>query len=263
MNGPTNFGDACIFPNVAAISQMIQKDALALIIYDEQGRLPIHRCVYHDNANVNLNALILIQGLSKATLKKFKRSKVEGIDVRLEECEVCFLEARSKNIRDYPGGPLPPLHVAAMAGAVQNVNTLLELGANVHSVAMEQGVVGVTSLMGALNHGQMRQMFPNGMGVSWYDQETRALDTARLLEHAGIDINAIDATGRSAITAAAASGMPRVVAALAKMGAEVNNRETGEGYDFFVGKSSHPALANGKVGKGYSPLIAAIKYTGT
>ena len=92
MNGPTNFGDACIFPNVAAISQMIQKDALALIIYDEQGRLPIHRCVYHDNANVNLNALILIKGLSKANLKKFKRSKVEGIDVRLEECEVSFRE---------------------------------------------------------------------------------------------------------------------------------------------------------------------------
>ena len=228
--GPTNFGDACIFPNVAAISQMIQKDALALIIYDEQGRLPIHRCVYHDSANVNLNALIWIQGLSKATLKKFKRSKVEGI--KLEDGKVCFLEARSKNIRDYPGGPLPPLHVAAMAGAVQNVNTLLELGANVHSVAMEQGVVGVTSLMGALNHGQMRQMFPNGMGVSWYDQETRALDTARLLEHAGIDINAIDATGRSAITAAAESGMPRVVAALAELGAEVKNRETGEGYDF-------------------------------
>ena len=250
MNGPTNFGDACIFPNVATISQMIQKDALALIIYDEQGRLPIHRCVYHDNANVNLNALILIKGLSKATLKKLKRSKVEGIDVRLEECEVSFLEARSKNIRDYPGGPLPPLHVAAMACAVQNVTTLLELGANVHSTVMENGVLGITPLYGALNHGQMRQQYPSGPGnMSWYDQETRALDTARVLEHGGIDINAKDASGRSAITAAAESGMPRIVAALAILGAEINNRDTGKGYGFDAAKS----------GKGFSPLIAAIQ----
>ena len=44
--------------------------------------------------------------------------------------------------------------------------------------------------------------------------------------------------------------MPRIVAALAKMGAEVNNRDSGEGY------AVHAAA---KVGKGFSPLIAAIE----
>jgi ankyrin repeat protein len=254
MNGSTHLGDACIVPdNVSTIKQMILDDPLALITFDTTGRLPIHRCVYHDKANANLNALILIKSLSKTTLKKFKQSKVKGIDVRMKELEVSFLEARSKYIEGHPGGPLPPLHVAAMAGAVQNVNTLLKLGANVHSTAMENGVLGITPLFGALNHYEMRKMYPNGcqfLGLSWYDQETRALDTARVLEHAGIDINAKDGTGRSAITAAAESGMPRIVAALAKMGAEVNNRDSGEGY------AAHAAA---KVGKGFSPLIAAIE----
>ena len=77
---------------------MILDDPLALITFDTTGRLPIHRCVYHDKANANLNALILIKGLSKTTLTKFKQSKVRGIDVRMKELEVSFLEARSKYI---------------------------------------------------------------------------------------------------------------------------------------------------------------------
>ena len=268
----TQLGDACIVPdNLSTIKHMIHADPLALITFDPIGRLPIHRCVYHDKANTNMSLLILVKGLSKATLKKFKQSKVEGIDVRMKECEVSFLEARSKRKDGYAGGPLPPLHVAAMAGAVQNVKTLLKLGANVHSTAMENGVRGITPLYGALNHGSMRKMCPNGVGfVSWYDQETRALAIARMLEHAGIDINATDETGRSAITAAAESGMPRIVAALAEMGAEVNNRDAGssEGYfrdgNFYgtsVGSCKNgAALATAaQVGKGFSPLIAAIE----
>ena len=79
---------------------MILDDPLALITFDttvlETASNSSLR--YHDKANANLNALILIKGLSKTTLTKFKQSKVRGIDVRMKELEVSFLEARSKYI---------------------------------------------------------------------------------------------------------------------------------------------------------------------
>ena len=264
-------GNLAVDPNaLPTLTQMIQKNPLILIEYDPVGRLPIHRASHYETACTTMEYISVIKGVSRKHIKKFLKSKIDGLVVNQKKGEVSFLEARSDPRKT--GKHYTPLFVAATSGAVQNVKCLIRLGANVnvtvvshqlsgftiiHQLCLEQNKLPMKSLPQDCNLEIMKMFATNsnhtitGDEMSFGTEET-VVQIMSLLVEGGADVNARDAKGRTAMSDAAVGGHINMVLALANLGADVNNRDTG-----MVQNNSQSQFELEL--KGSTPLMAAME----
>ena len=129
-----------------------------------------------------------------------------GADVNLR------LAAGESGFADFTTTGATPLVLAARTGDLPLLNVLLELGADPSITNSDSS----TALLAAAGIGDL------GSGQEAAGSEAEAIETIKLLLELGLDVNAVDENGETAIHGAAYQNWPKLIQFLVASGADVS-----------------------------------------
>jgi ankyrin repeat protein len=113
-----------------------------------------------------------------------------------------------------------PLARAAKSGDAKLMKLLLEGGANPH---LTQADLTTAAIIAATGGGQ--RVYPGSASVSTPATEQDSLAALKLLAEAGVDLDAFNVNGDTAVHRAAARGADSIVAYLAERGARLDQKD--------------------------------------